>query len=82
MSNEITVRSYHRGRSHDWTGTIEHLRDAVFGYTLMLGNSYNKKINRYPKTGRELVKALNQSVKETQGACFERDSYELVKSVR
>ena len=78
MAKEITVRSWHRGRSHDWTGTVEYLRERVFGYTLECGNSWNKKINRYPKTGKALVKALNQSVQETQGSCYEQDSYELI----
>ena len=78
MAKEITVRSYHRGRSHDWTGTIKELVDDVFGYTLECGHSWNPKINRYPKTAKALVKALNQSVAETQGGCYEQDSYELV----
>ena len=78
MAKQITVRSYHHGKPHDWTGTIEELRSEVFGYTLECGNSWNPKINRFPKTGKALVKALNQSVEETQGGCFDRDSYELV----
>ena len=78
MAKQITVRSYHHGRSHDWTGTVEELRSRVFGYTLECGYSWNAKINRFPKTGKALVKALNQSVEETQGSCFNRDSYELV----
>lgn len=78
MAKQITVRSYHRGRSHDWTGTISELVDDVFGYTLACGHSWNPKINLHPKTGAALVKALNQSVAETQGGCYEQDSYELV----
>ena len=78
MAKEITVRAYHRGRTRDWTGTVEHLRSNVFGYTLECGNSRNHKINLFPKTGKALVKALNQSVDETQGGCYDRDSYELV----
>lgn len=80
MAKQITVRSYHHGRSHDWTGTVEELRSKVFGYTLECGNSWNPKINRFPKTGKSLVKALNQSVEKTQGGCFDRDSYELVNN--
>lgn len=77
-AKEITVRSWHRGQPHDWTGTVEDLRSNVFGYTLECGNSWNHKINRFPKTGKALVKALNQSVDETQGGCYERDYYELM----
>ena len=78
MAKEITVRCCHRGRSRDYTGTVEYLRTLVFGYTLECGNSWNSKIDRYPKTGKALVSALNKSVQETQGGCFDRDSYELV----
>ena len=78
MAKDITVRAYHRCRTRDWTGTVEDLRSDVFGYTLECGNSWNHKINRFPKTGKALVKALNQSVDETQGGCYDRDSYELV----
>lgn len=78
MAKQITVRSYHRGRSHDYTGTIDELVRDVFGYTLECGHSWNSKINMRPKTGAALVKALNQSVAETQGGCYEQDSYELV----
>lgn len=75
---EITIRSWHHGRSHDYTGTIDHLVRDVFGYTLECGHSWNPKINLRPKTGKQLVAALTKSVAETQGACFDRDSYELV----
>lgn len=78
MNKEITVRAYHKGHTRDYTGTVEHLRSDVFGYTLECGNSWNYKINRFPKTGKALVKALNQSVEETQGGCYWRDSFELV----
>lgn len=78
MAKTITIRSYHRGHSHDYTGTVDELRTNVFGYKLECGHSWNPKINMYPKTGAALVKALNQSVAETQGGCFEQDSYELI----
>ena len=78
MAKIITVRSYHRDRSHDWTGTVEELCSEVFGYTLKCGHSWNSKISLRPKTGAALVKALNQSVAETQRGCYEQDSYELV----
>lgn len=78
MAKTITIRCYHRGNSHDYTGTVEELRSRVFGYKLECGNSWNPKINRYPKTAKALLKALEQSVQETQGGCYEQDSYELV----
>ena len=39
MSKEITIRSWHRGRSRDYTGTLEELTTRVFGYTLECGHS-------------------------------------------
>jgi hypothetical protein len=70
-----TVNSYHRGRSTIYEGTLEYLTTSVFGYTLECGNSWNKKINRNPKTGIALVKALNQSADECRDYS---DYYELV----
>ncbi len=78
MSKEITIRSWHRGRSRDYTGTLEDLTTNVFGYTLECGHSWNPKINIHPKTAKALVNALNKSKDEMQSGCFERDSYELI----
>lgn len=75
---EHTIRSWHRGRPHDWTGTLEYLENEVFGYKLECGNAWNPKIPRFPKSAKGLVTALNKSADETQGSCFERDSYELI----
>ena len=70
----ITVISTHNGRDHEWTGTIEELSDQVFGYTLECGNSWNRKIPRWPKTAKSLVNALNQSAYECRRY---NDSYSL-----
>ena len=64
MSKVYTVISYHHGRSTEYTGTMDHLCNQVFGYTLECGNSWNHKIPRYPKTGPSLIKALNDSAYE------------------
>lgn len=60
----ITVIKSHKGRDMEFEGTMEHLLSNVFGYSLECGNSWNNKIQRYPKTGKALVKALNQSADE------------------
>lgn len=66
---EFTIRHTH-GRhdgsesEHDYTGTLEYLENEVFGYTLECGNSWNRKIPRYPKGVKSLVKALNDSAYE------------------
>ena len=74
MAKEVTIIAYHNGRATEYTGTIEHLRTEVFGYTLECGNSWNPKINRNPKTAKALVNALNKSADECRRYS---DSYEL-----
>ena len=48
-------------------GTLEHLKNGVFGYTLECGASWNRKINRNPKTISSLITAINKSYNETEG---------------
>lgn len=58
------VISTHNGRDTVWEGTMNYLINNVFGYTLECGNSWNKKINRNPKSVKTLVKGLNDSAYE------------------
>ena len=83
MAKEYTVKvtRYKHYASSEYnetlyTGTIEYLTNKVFGYSLECGNSWNSKINRYPKTGKSLVKALTDSAYECRDY---RTHYELVK---
>ena len=48
-------------------GTLERLENEVFGYTLECGASWNRKINRNPKTISALITAINKSYNETEG---------------
>jgi hypothetical protein len=73
---EYTIIKTHRGREREITNTLPELID-YFSYTLLCGNSWNSKIPTNPKTIKSLVSALNRSVKETQGGCYDRDYYEL-----
>lgn len=76
----IIEKYYARGgRTYYVKGTLPQLID-YFGYTLMCGNSWNYKIPTNPKTAKNLVSALNNSVRETQGGCYNQDSYELVET--
>lgn len=76
----IIEKYYARGgRTYQVKGTIPQLID-YFGYTLECGNSWNPKIPTQPKTAKSLVSALNKSVKETQGGCYNQDFYELVET--
>ena len=73
---QYTIRHHHKEcEPRDYTGTLEELCDRVFGYTLECGHSWNHKIPRYPKTGRSLEKALNNSANECRRYY---DWYELV----
>lgn len=81
-AKEYTVICYHRGRTTEYTGTLEHLINKVFGYTLQCGASWEgqrgcRKVNTNPKSGKALVTALNNAVHNTQGSCYDPDWYEL-----
>ena len=58
-------------------GTLAHLRSGVFGYTLECGASWNRKINRNPKTIAALITAINKSYNETEGG-YTRSHVELI----
>lgn len=77
MAKEITIIKHRKGRTTEYTGTVAELSTEVFNYLLECGNSWNPKISRHPKTAKSLVNALNKSVTETQGGCYEQDYYEL-----
>ena len=64
MAKIFYVKVTHKGQDTIYEGTIDHLSNQVFGYTLECGNSWNHKIPRYPKTLKTLVKALNDSAYE------------------
>jgi len=78
MAKQITIIKTRRGSESPYTGTLEELV-KTFSYTLECGNSWNPKINRNPKTAKGLVSALNKSVAETQGSCYDPDYYELAE---
>ena len=80
MTEQITIHKHHRGRVREYVGTVAELVQNTFGYTLECGHSHNYHISRFPQTAKALVKALNQSVNETQGGCFEQDAYYLVEN--
>lgn len=79
---EYTVICHHRGRAHEYTGTLQYLIEDVFSYTLECGASWQnhtgcRKVNRNPKSGKGLVTALNNAAHNTMGSCFDPDWYEL-----
>jgi hypothetical protein len=71
------IKKSRGGHETIFEGTLEHLTNGVFGYTLECGNSWNRKINRTPKTINALIKAINMSYDETEGG-FTRSYVELI----
>ena len=69
-----TITKTHRGRVSSQTGTVTELTE-YYGYTLEVGHAWNHSIPLQPKTAKGLVSALNRSVRETQGSCFDPDFY-------
>jgi hypothetical protein len=78
MKKTFKVKKSRGGRETIFEGTLDHLVDGVFGYTLECGSSWNRKINRRPKTIGALITAINKSYDEIEGG-FTRSSVELVK---
>lgn len=58
------VKSIRKNRETIWEGTLDYLKETVFGYTLDCGHSWNNKINPNPKTIKSLITALNKSADE------------------
>ena len=65
-------------RENTTEGTLEELIQ-YFSYTLEIGNSWNKKINRRPATIAAFVKNLQKSYEEKEAACYDRTSVTLIK---
>ena len=61
-----------------YEGTIKELTEK-FSYTLEIGNSYNKKINRNPKGIKSFIKNVQLSYEEKEGSCFTRTSINLAE---
>lgn len=75
MAKVYYIKTTHRSREVVWEGTIDCFVNNLFGYTLECGHGWNSKINRYPKTIKALVNALNKSAEE----CRQYDDlYEVV----
>lgn len=73
-----TIKKIRRGKESFTTGTLDMLT-KYFSYTLLCGNEYNNKISQNPRSFESLVNNLNRAIDETQGSCYDRDSYWLVE---
>ena len=70
------IETERKARTRIVEGTLEELI-SYFGYTLEVGNSWNKKINREPKTIKALISSLEKSFAEIEGG-FDRTSVRLL----
>ena len=57
------------GEPRTQTGTLQELI-SYYSYTLEVGNSWNKKVNRNPKTIKSFVDNYNKAVDEKYGGYF------------
>jgi len=71
------VKTTNDGRENIFDGTLVELIKC-FSYTLEVGNSWNKKINRTPKTIKTFIKNLELSYKEKEAGCYGRTSISLI----
>ena len=60
------------------TGTIEELTQ-YFSYTLEVGNSWDKSVNRTPKTINALISNVNKAYDAATGNGYSGKSIELVQ---
>jgi hypothetical protein len=65
------IEKIRKGRISIIEGTLDYLTQ-YFSYTLLIGNSYNKKINLKPSTIKSLISNLEKSLDIQEGACYER----------
>lgn len=79
----LTIRKTHRDREYYNTFPSVYEATRHYGYTLQAGASWAhdrgcKKVNQNPTTAKALIAALDNAVHNTQGSCYNPDSYELV----
>lgn len=74
------IRKVYKERTSYVQGTLEDLI-SYFSYTLEIGNSWNNKINRQPKTIKSFESNLQKSYSEKEASCFERTSIDIVKEI-
>ncbi len=58
-------------------GTLDELK-KYFSYTFEVGCSWNRKINRNPRTIKSFVVNLQKCYEEQEAACYSRTSVRLI----
>lgn len=78
MSKTYKIKTIYKERESIVEGSLEEIK-AHFAYFIESGYSWNRKINKNPKTGPSLIKTLEQCEQEIRGGCYEQKYYELIK---
>jgi len=76
----IKLKKIRIGRSDSekiYKGTLSELIE-MFYYTLDLGNSVRKSINKNPKTIKSFISNLQRSFEMKEGNCYERTIIERI----
>ncbi len=81
MAKQYTIIKSRRGNTSETTGTIDELV-KIYSYTLECGKSWehekgNSKINDNPRSGKSLVKNLNNAKNNSAANGYSPDFYEL-----
>jgi len=71
QTKRITGRGSDRDSINIVTGTLEELT-KYFSYTLEVGASWNKKVNRWPKSFKGFMNSLQLAYEEKEAACYNR----------
>jgi hypothetical protein len=69
-----------RTRTKYVKGTLEDMI-GYFGYTLEIGNSHKRSINRNPKTPKAFIKALQDSYSEKEANLYNRTFVDLMDEI-
>lgn len=79
MKNEriYTVVKHYNGREVVIERTLSDLIE-YFGYTLQVGWSFDRKINKQPKTIKSFINNLNKAYAIKHGNCYDMPYVELV----
>lgn len=78
MQKSYKIQITRKDRDTIKEGTVEELTN-YFSYTLEIGNSWNKKINKNPKTIKSLITNVQNSYYEKEASCYERTYIQLIK---
>lgn len=72
------IKHVRRGNERIVEGTLDELK-KYYGYVFEVGASWNRSINKDPKTIKSFMKNLRASFDEKEGCCYERTLVSLIE---